>query len=150
VTIRSQCVLEIDLVDAFWKALQHAPYGANELEAFDFTAHSNLQFRDPRDAHFFSESEFEDIYSELKFTTVLSDGTSHVDLLPTGAASNRHVTFDERWQYARLATRARLDEASLGVHAIRRGLYSIVPRAALRLLTCRSWRNACVERRESI
>ncbi len=100
-----------------------------------------MQFRDPRDSHYFDEREFEEIYGDLKYSAVLSDGVSRVEVLKSRAsdsghsASASHVRFEDRWRYARAVTRARLEESSVAVHAVRQGLYSVVPKDALRLLS---------------
>jgi hypothetical protein len=135
VVIRSQSVLEVDLTDTFWKQLLEQPLEERELAAFDYTAWSNLQFRDPRDGHEFSEEEFTEYYSDLTWTATLSDGQTRVELRPGGRF--QRVAFAERWQYAREVCARRFEESALQMHHIRCGLQAVVPAKALALL---SWR----------
>ena len=135
ITIRSKGVLDIDLIDAFWKQLLNQPLTERDLSFYDYTAWSTLQFRDPRDGHSFSKDEFEIYYDDLRFTTTLSDGRTVVELRPGGA--NITVKFEERWQYAKEVYQARFQENSLQMSYIRRGLYSIIPEKALSML---SWK----------
>lgn len=72
-------------------------------------------------------------YSELTYTTTLSDGATVVELVPNGAS--HHVQFCDRWKYAELVYKARFQECMLQMNAIRRGLLCIIPEQALSLLT---------------
>jgi len=133
VAIRSKGVLDIDLVDVFWKQLMDQPLSLQDLMNYDYTTWSNIQFRDPRDGHLFDEHEFAEYYAGLTYTTSLSDGVTKVELRPGGGRIP--VRFESRWQYAMEVVRARFQETSLQMDAIRRGLYSIIPRYALSLLS---------------
>ena len=78
VVIRSKSVLDLDIVDAFWKQLQNAPLSDLDLRSYDYTTWSNLQFRDPRDGHLFDEAEFDSYYENLSYVTTLSDSVTKV------------------------------------------------------------------------
>jgi len=133
VAIRSKCSLDLDLADSFWKLILGEPLTARDLASFDYTAWRSLQFSDPRNDLEFEEKEFNEFLGHLTWTTVLSDGRTTVELQPSGAT--KPVSFADRHQYARLATRTRLDECALQIEAVREGLYSIVPQQALAMLS---------------
>lgn len=133
VAIRSKCCLDIDLVPTFWKQLLREPLSSDDLATFDFSAWSSLQFRDPVSNREFDEDEFEAAFGEIRYTTVLSDGRTTVELRPGGA--QQRVEYKERYQYVRDVVKARLFESRLQMHYVKLGLYSIVPREALSLLT---------------
>jgi hypothetical protein len=137
VVLRSKCNLDIDLAATFWKLLlDQEELTDRDLRSFDFTAWNNLQFRDATSGEEFSAAEFEAAYEQsLFYTTTLSDGATVVELVPGGAAIP--VRYEDRRHYARLAIEARFRECAQQVEKIRKGLLTVVPRAALELLTPR-------------
>jgi hypothetical protein len=104
IAVRSKCCLDLDLAGGFWKDLLGFQRDALDLKAVDFTAWQGFQFCDPSCGAPFDEDDFDDYFSELTYTTVLSDGTTHE--LKAGGAQER-VAFADRWAYARMATQAR-------------------------------------------
>lgn len=64
---------------------------------------------------------------------VLSDGSTTPPLLPGGASID--VTFENRRDFVRLATRARLEESKAQVAAMRKGLIAIIPPPVVRMWT---------------
>jgi len=94
-----------------------------------------LQFRHPVDQHELARDEWEESYAHLTWSVVLSDGRTRIPLRDNGV--NIAVRYEERYQYAQDAITARYQESALAMNAIRQGLYGIVPRQALALLTWR-------------
>lgn len=135
VAVRSRNTLDVDLADSVWKRLLHYRVGAADLAVGDYTAWSALRFADPRDGHPFTRAEFDEFLGDtLRFTCRLSDGRTEVPLRAGGAAMR--VRYEERRAYAAAAVRARMgDESSAQLERVRLGLWSVVPRAALSLLT---------------
>jgi hypothetical protein len=135
IAIRSKCSLAMDLSSVFWKQLLEQPLTADDLESFDFTASKSLKFIDPTNDLPFTLEEFDEYLGYLTWTTVLSDGTTQVELKPGGASQKVH--YHQRYQYAAKAIEARLQESALLITSIREGLLSVIPQQALHLL---SWR----------
>jgi other hect domain ubiquitin protein ligase E3 len=103
-----------------------------DLQSFDFTQHSVLQFKNPSTGAPFDEEEFND-YFEATYSATLSDGVSKAALIPNG--NQVKVNFHDRSLYRQLHMRSRFQEGLLQMRAIRCGLHSIVPARALQLLS---------------
>jgi hypothetical protein len=126
IAIRSKCCLNMDLSAVFWKQLLEIPLVEDDLQSFDYTASKSLKFIDPSNDMPFTQEEFDEYLGYLTWTTVLSDGTTQVELKPGGATQKVH--FHQRYQYASKAIEARLQESALLVAAIREGLLSVIPK----------------------
>ena len=138
IALRSTGVLDIDLASALWKQLMELEVDDEELAEFDFTAWRTLQFRDPtQPTQPMTEVDWVNHYGEnLTWTTLASDQMTQLHLRPPSTPP-RYVRYHERFEYARAVIHARLHESRHLLNAIKGGLYSIVPRAALRVLTWR-------------
>lgn len=134
VAVRSKCCLDLDLAESFWKSVLGLPLIERDLATFDFTAARTLKFTDPSTDIPFSEEDFTEYFSELTWTTVLSDGRTTIELKPNGAVEK--VTFEQRQQYAKEAIQARLHESALQIQCIREGLHSVIPAQSLDLISC--------------
>ena len=102
------------------------PLVPEDLASFDYTASRSLRFVDPSTDAPFTPEEFDEYMEYLTWTTVLSDGSSLVELRPGGA--RLRVEYAQRHVYAAKAVEARLHESALLVAAIREGLLSIIPK----------------------
>jgi hypothetical protein len=139
VAIRSQAVLDIDIVDLFWQGLLGYELNESYLANFDYTASRQIQFVDFMDNIELNEEQFNEIYNDLTWTAVLSDSKTKVDLIKNGA--QKSVEYKTRYNYSALLSKTRLNESSLQLSYIRSGLYSIVPQASLSLLTAQELEN---------
>eukprot|EP00479_Gromia_sphaerica_P007400 TRINITY_DN2452_c0_g1_i1.p1 TRINITY_DN2452_c0_g1~~TRINITY_DN2452_c0_g1_i1.p1 ORF type:complete len:238 (+),score=41.39 TRINITY_DN2452_c0_g1_i1:621-1334(+) len=108
-------------------------YLYSDLQEFDYHQWNNLHFRHAQQGAEFTQEEFNSIFTDLTYTTALSDGTTRVELLPGG--ENVNATYEDRWKYTDLALRARLGESVLQICAIRAGMCSIVSERAIGFLT---------------
>lgn len=140
ITLRSDNVLDLDVVDVFWKLLVQSPVESTDLANFDYVAYNNLRFLHPvEERRLLDEEEFQEIYGgELTWSVTCSGGSKYHlrgSLQANGTVTPDKVLFTERWNYAREATLARIHESRLALGAITEGLHSIVPPAALRLLS---------------
>jgi hypothetical protein len=125
--------LDLDLASTFWKLMLRESLDEDDLQSFDYTAWSTLKFKDPSTGLEFDEKEFDEIFGELTFTTMLSDGKTIAEVRPGGRT--QRVTYKDRHQFAKEAMTTRFHESLLQFHFIKQGLYTIVPRPALALLT---------------
>ena len=138
IALRSTGVLDLDLASLLWKQLLELDVDDDELADFDFTAWRTLQFRDLAEpSQSMAEADWMDHYGgSLTWTTLASDQMTQLHLRPPSTPP-RYVRYHERFEYARAVIHARLNESRHLLNAIKGGLYSIVPRAALRILTWR-------------
>eukprot|EP00669_Euglena_mutabilis_P004855 TRINITY_DN16219_c0_g1_i1.p1 TRINITY_DN16219_c0_g1~~TRINITY_DN16219_c0_g1_i1.p1 ORF type:complete len:255 (+),score=33.55 TRINITY_DN16219_c0_g1_i1:242-1006(+) len=109
------------------------PTDFGDLENIDRTLVQSMRYFAALDQQGVTEEVFAE-YLEAHFTTTLSDG-SEVDLVPNGR--ELRVSFQEREAYARLVMERRLHESDAQLEALALGLYSVVPKHALFLLTWR-------------
>jgi hypothetical protein len=130
---RSKNCLDLDLAQVFWRQLLGYELNLFDLASFDFTTWSQLRFVDPSDSHPYTEQEFHEVYADLTWHTLLSDGKTRIELRSNG--KNLPVAFVERHVFARATAAARFSETALQMEAIRRGLHSIIPPRSLALLT---------------
>jgi len=158
IMVRTKGLLTIDLHELFWRQLtaggvaiattttksrgQRTAEQADVVHlsheeqqrvfySFDFTAWSNLRFKDPSSGEDFSEEQFEQYYSSLRLETTASHSLRQIRL--PGYSRNARVSYAERHDYARVAMQARLTESGPQMHAVLRGLHTIVPKRTLRL-----------------
>jgi len=132
VAIRSKCCLDLDMASSFWKLILRETLDDEDLSTYDHTAWASLQFKDTATGLEYDEKEFEEIFGDLTYTTVLGDGKTTVETRPGG--KNQRVLYKDRHQYAKEAMVTRFHEAGLQMHFIKQGLLTIVPRPALALL----------------
>jgi len=128
--IRSTEILALDLAGFFWRTLL---YGSDrpgmeealqELATFDLNAYNLIQFIDPETNSEWDKDEFEDKSNNLTFMTVLSDGRT-IELFPGG--TTQRVSYEDRWRYAELVVKTRLDESRAQMEVVREGLLSVIP-----------------------
>lgn len=122
--LRTGVYLNIDLAPIFWKHLVRLPLTKMDLKDIDKSFYGTLEWW-----RMCPENEWEDVYD---FTTTLSDKTT-VELRPGG--TNSIVSFNQRLEWIELALRARLEEGSLQLKHVMRGLHSVVPAALFDLFT---------------
>jgi len=137
IAIRSKGLLTIDMHEWFWRQLVGDVELTEEEEdrlfsSFDYTAWNNLRFRDPTTGHEFDENEFKEYYGSLTYTTSASHNLRELAL--PQQSKTKVVSFASRHQYSRLCIKARLNESAPHMHGILRGVHSIVPKRAMRLL----------------
>lgn len=133
VAIRSKNILDMDVSEHCWRQLLGYELNPIDLASYDYTAWMFLQFRDPTNHHTYDQDEFNQYFHDLFWSTTLSDGKTEVELKPNGKSIP--VSYHERWEYAGAATLARFDETRIQIDAIRQGLFSVVPKRSLALLT---------------
>eukprot|EP01114_Cavostelium_apophysatum_P014886 TRINITY_DN3963_c0_g1_i3.p1 TRINITY_DN3963_c0_g1~~TRINITY_DN3963_c0_g1_i3.p1 ORF type:complete len:4002 (+),score=1092.69 TRINITY_DN3963_c0_g1_i3:116-12121(+) len=126
--IRSKNPLALDLPSFFWKPLCGLPLDKNDLKEIDYSESESLERIEAMTKQEFEASIFE------TFTAILSDRKTSVDLKPTG--SEISVTFENREEFLKLKWSKRLDESTLQMDAILRGLNSVIP-----LLNFFTWRD---------
>jgi len=131
--IRGGEPLPLQLPSLVWKHLVGDPTDLGDLENIDRTLVQSMRYFAALDRQGVTEEVFAE-YLEAHFTTTLSDG-SEVDLVPNGR--ELRVSFQEREAYARLVMERRLHESDAQLEALALGLYSVVPKHALFLLTWR-------------
>uniref|UniRef100_A0A6B2L160 HECT domain-containing protein n=1 Tax=Arcella intermedia TaxID=1963864 RepID=A0A6B2L160_9EUKA len=124
-SIRTGVLLTLDLPPFFWKQLVSAQVTMTDIEAIDTHFYGTMRFFEEA-----SDSDFSTIFQ--KFTVPLSDNS--ICLLKKGG-DEIDVTFENRHEYVKFAQKARLNECSSQIKAIKRGLTDVVPHHLLGLLT---------------
>lgn len=127
--IRTGNLLSLDLAPIVWRPLVGEPVTRRELQQVDETFVNFMRF--------LSECPAEELQGPTrsifeKFVVQLSDKT-RFPLLKAGEQTE--VNPSNRSEFIRLAERARLEEASLQLKAIRRGIADVVPLPLLSLCT---------------
>jgi hypothetical protein len=120
--LRGRVLLGLSLAPSFWKALTREPATLADLEAQDAGAAQLL-----RDLVRWARGELPADWSPgvERFTALLSDGVTVVELCAGGAA--RALTRENAAEYAALCLKRRLGEAQAQMQAVAEGLASIVP-----------------------
>lgn len=139
--LRTGVYINLDLAPIFWKArrtmvfflrsftfkqtLAGIPLTKVDLFDIDKSFYGTLEWWRQQ-----GEKEWENDYNN--FTTMLSD-KSTVELRPGGASEV--VSYDRRTELIDLALKARLEEGSLQMRHVLKGLHSVVPAAVFELFT---------------
>ena len=130
--IRSGEFLNLDLPSIFWKQLLDLPLDRRDLENIDrekvISLENMASITNNKDI---TQDNFSD-YFDQKFTTILSNGTE-IELIPNGR--NIELTFNNRIKYCELVEKIRLNESQLQMNAIKKGLETVIPPGALKLLS---------------
>ncbi|GBG28169.1 E3 ubiquitin-protein ligase HECTD3 [Hondaea fermentalgiana] len=127
IAMRTRALLNVDLANLVWKPLVGESVVLEDLRDVDHSTVAlveQLRTADP--------AYLEAMCEELRWNTSLSDG-SRVELVPGG--HHLRVNPADCEDYIRALLHARLREAQQSTAALRDGLASVVPRAALSLLT---------------
>jgi hypothetical protein len=115
-----------------WRALASLPCGEADLRHTDqMCVQCCDEFRALAASGPGAADTFNEAFATETFTTQLSDGSTK-ELVPGGAETR--VTFERCDEYVSAVVAARLGEASAQLDAMREGLCTVVPRAALVLL----------------
>ncbi len=122
--LRTGVYVNIDLAPIFWKTLTGLPLTKADLKDIDKSFYGTLEWW-----RLCAEGEWE---SDYNFTTTLSDKSS-VELRPGGAS--QIVSYSQRLEWIELALKARLEEGSLQMKYVMKGLHSVVPAALFELFT---------------
>ena len=129
--LQKETVLSLNLCSVVWKQLVQETADASDLAAFDQMVCQSLHKIKHIDEEGIDESLFGELIFET-FTTQLSNGT-HVELCDSGAEID--VTWANRARYCELVMRARLRESRAQVHAMLRGISTMLPVRLLPLFT---------------
>ena len=117
--IRSTNFLNLDLPSLIWKQILNLPLDINDLDRIDVHNTNFLKDLFNLDIKGISKDNFDYHFNNHNFTTLLSNG-KEVELCIEG--KNKLLTFENRKEYFDLVLKARFDECSLQVQAIRQGL----------------------------
>lgn len=128
VCIRTNANLNINLPTLVWKQLVGQRLNFDDIGEFD----AGIPARLGRMLASGGPEDFEATFSDMFFTTALSDGTV-VELEADGA--KKPLTFENRSEYARKALYRRLKECEQQCDAVKRGICQIVPEALLNMVS---------------
>ena len=125
--IRTGEFINMDLPSIFWKSLLEVPKDRKDLEMIDKYA---IQFLD--DINRISDKDQFTLYSDYKFTTILSNG-SEVPIIENGR--NIDLTLENKKNYIELVEQTRLNEGQIQIDSIRNGLEQVIPVGILKLIS---------------
>ena len=108
----------MDLTTLFWKQLVGQNITIDDLEEVDKPLCDIIRFIENCSKELFDESFFE------SYTTMLSNQTT-VDLIKGG--SKIKVKYEDRVDYIQRVIQTRLNESTLQVEAIKKGLLKLIP-----------------------
>lgn len=129
VCIRTNPVISVNLPTIFWKELTGQRFNHDDLATYDDSILAQLsQLLACK-----TKEEFDELFEEFSFTTVLSDGKSRVELVVGG--EDKELTFENRIDYARKLLYVRMNEFKKQAHAIKKGICQIVPEALLNMVS---------------
>ena len=126
-------LLPLNMASTFWKQLMGDPVDRTDLKAIDTYCVQCLDDITNINQKGIDASTFETVVDNT-FVTRLSDG-SEVELKKNGKETR--VTFENRHEYASLVEKARLEECSVQMKAIRTGMARVI---SLSLIKLYSWR----------
>ena len=130
-SIRTRLCFELNLPSIIWKQLVGQELNKEDLEGIDLMCVKSMESVRSIDEKGITADIFQDVIFET-FTTYSSDNRQ-VELKPKGASLA--VTFDNRYEYASLVEKYRLQEFSAQVNALKSGLSQVVPSSLLTLFT---------------
>jgi len=130
-SIRTGVLLSLDLPAFVWKPLVCSPLTRSDLEAIDQAFDGTLKWLEVCSPEDVDPSSEQRVIFE-KFQIPLSDKSLQT-LLPNGDAIE--VTYNNRLEYIKLAERTRLNESSVQIEAIRKGITDVVPEPLLNIIT---------------
>ena len=125
--IRTGEFINMDLPSIFWKSLLEVPKDRKDLEMIDKYA---IQFLD--DINRINDPDQFILYSDYKFTTILSNGTE-VPIIENGR--NIDLTLENKKNYIELVEQTRLNEGQIQIDSIRNGLEQVIPVGILKLIS---------------
>jgi predicted DNA-binding ribbon-helix-helix protein len=126
--LRTDSHFTLDLPNILWKRITGEDITMQDLELVDKHFVENLKYLENCTPATLEQMGIEN------FTTKLSDG-SIVELMPNGEKTK--VTFERIGEYRELCLKARLDECSKQVEAIKKGIFQIVPEPYFKIITCK-------------
>ncbi|KAJ9471066.1 putative E3 ubiquitin-protein ligase HERC2 [Diplonema papillatum] len=130
--IRSNEPLSLYLPPFVWKKIVGQAVAAADLDGFDRLCYQCVENLASLSATGVTEDMYNRTFTTETFSTQLSDGAV-LDLIHDG--SNVNVTYDRLTEYASLVSTARLNESSLQIDAIRKGLCRTIPEFVFHLIT---------------
>ncbi len=126
-------LLSLNMASTFWKQLMGDPVDRTDLKAIDTYCVQCLDDITNIEKKGIDASTFETVVDNT-FVTRLSDG-SEVELKKGG--KDIKVTFANRHEYVSLVEKARLEECSVQMKAIRIGMFRVIAQSLIKLY---SWR----------
>lgn len=138
IAIRSNIVLELNLIPPFWKILVGESLSYDDIEYYDTYTYNQLKdiefhYNNYLKGNDESKEYLQYIIDDLTWSTFTSDGYL-IDIKPNG--SHIPLTIDDNLlYYVNQIREIRLNEFSRGLQAIRDGLLSIIPAGTLGYLT---------------
>ena len=129
--IRCKEFLSLDLPSLFWKQLVDIPLERKDLEYIDNDIINSLDNIYNCEGKDINEENFNYIFDQ-KFTTLLSSN-EEIEIVEGG--KDIDLTYHNRIKYCELVEKIRLNESKLQVEFIKKGLNSVVPINALRILS---------------
>ena len=149
IAIRSKITLDLAFPTALWKMIVKENLTEKDIASFDAPAYafvqhlgsilcrlqSNVENNDGLES---LKAEANMFLQDLNWTASLSDGQV-VELTPDGF--NKTVELENLEKYLRLYVEARLTESLIPMEAFREGLTSIIPAAAISLLSYDEFEN---------
>jgi len=127
-SMRTQYTLDLDLASNHWKQLSGQPLSIEDLTGIDALTVQTMKDFDA----IIPDAKDEDFPDLGHFVTQLSDGTE-VELKENGKFIA--VTPENCSEYSRLVIKARLEESSLQIEALKRGLGRVVPLELLQMFS---------------
>jgi len=129
--LQKETVLSLNLCSVVWKQLVQQPAYKSDLAGFDEMVMQSLE----KIEHIEDEGIDEELFADLifeSFTAQLSNG-HEVEVCEGGSAID--VTWHNRRRYCELVLRTRLREGRAQVHAMLRGISTMLPARLLPLFT---------------
>ena len=149
IAIRSKITLDLALPSAIWKQIVKESLNEKDIASFDAPAYSFVQHlgsiisrlksnNENLEALQSLKTEANVLLQDLNWTATRSDGEI-IELIPDG--QNKTVDLENLERYLHLYVETRLNESLIPIEAFREGLTSIIPAAAISLLSYDEFEN---------